>query len=327
MPGSNEQNDEVKQFPLKLSIIIISYNTKQLTLECIKSVLDQTTDTSYELIVIDNNSPDQSAEAIQQQFPHINLIASKENLGFAKANNLAAEKASGEYILLLNPDTVVLDKAIDKLVHFAAVNPHAGIWGGRTLYGDKSLNPTSCWQKMTLWNVFCRTSGLTGIFPASEFFNSESYGKWKRDTVREVDIVTGCFLLITTELWNSLKGFDPAFFMYGEEADLCLRAEKLGAKPIVTPDATIIHYGGASEAIQSDKMVRLLKGKVSLIKRHWSPMTAPLGTLLFMLWPLTRSLALKIISKFLPGKTGLKDRAQTWGEIWKRRKEWRSGYL
>ncbi len=327
MSGSIDQNNDLKQSPPKLSIIIISYNTKQLTLDCIQSVLDQTSETRYELIVVDNNSPDQSAEAIKKKFPQINLIASKDNLGFAKANNLAAEKASGEFILLLNPDTVVLDNAIDKLMQFAHDNPDSGIWGGRTLYGNKSLNPTSCWKKMTLWNVFCRTTGLTGLFPASEFFNAESYGKWQRDSVREVDIVTGCFLLITAELWHRLNGFDPAFFMYGEEADLCLRAGKLGASPIVTPDATIIHYGGASEAIQSDKMVKLLKGKISLIKRHWSPFTTPIGIFLFSLWPLTRYLALKNIARVLPGKKSLNDRADTWNKIWKRRKEWKSGYL
>lgn len=327
MTDTNKQNNIPNLSTPDLSIIIISYNTKQLTIDCIKSVLDQTRKTSYELIIIDNQSPDGSAEAIRKEFPDINLIASEENLGFAKANNLAAEKANGEYILLLNPDTVILDNAIDRLMEFAAEKPDAGIWGGRTLYGDKSLNPTSCWKRMTLWNVFCRTSGLTGIFPRSEFFNSESYGKWKRDSIREVDIVTGCFLLITKELWNRLDGFDPAFFMYGEEADLCLRAAKIGATPTVTPEATIIHYGGASEAIRSDKMVKLLKGKMSLIKRHWSPALSPIGTFTFMLWPLSRSIALKVLSTVLPSQKELSEKAQTWKEIWSRRDEWRSGYL
>src|SRR5204863_9530333 len=148
------------------------------------------------------------------------------NVGFARANNIAAKEAKGRYLLLLNPDTVVLESGIDRLVAFAEARPGARIWGGRTLYGDRSLNPTSCWRRMTLWNVFCRTTGLSGIFPSSRHFNSDSYGRWDRSTVGEGDIVTGCFLLIQRGFWQRLGGCDAKFFMHGEEADLCRRAAK-----------------------------------------------------------------------------------------------------
>src|SRR5690606_35725860 len=125
--------------------------------------------------------------------------------------------------------------------------------------------------------VFCVATGLSSLFRGSSLFNPEGYGGWKRDTVREVDIVSGCFFLIRRELWERLGGFDPAFFMYGEEADLCLRARKLGARPMVTPEATIVHYGGASERVRADKMVRLLQAKALLIRRHWGPVAARSG--------------------------------------------------
>ena len=268
--------------PPLLTVIIVSYNTREMTLACLRSLRDETR-VSHEVIVVDNASTDGSAEAIAAEFPETALMAETANHGFAGGNNLAARRASGEYLLLLNPDTVVLDGAVDRLLAFARARPAAGIWGGRTLYGDRSLNPTSCWRRMTLWSLACRATGLTGVFPRSELFNSESYGGWDRSSERAVDIVTGCFLMIRRDLWEALDGFDPAFFMYGEEADLCLRARAHGAAPRVTPKATILHYGGASEKVRADKMVRLLAGKASLIGRHFPRWQRPLARGLFRL--------------------------------------------
>ncbi len=309
----------------QLSILVVSYNTRQMTLECLRSVYAETHDTNFEIIVVDNESQDGSARAITQEFPGVKLILPGENLGFARANNLAAKHACGEHILLLNPDTVILDRAIDRLMAFAKNMPDAKIWGGRTYLGDGTLDPHSCWQRMTFWNVFCRTSGLTALFPNSPIFNSEAYGGWNRDSVQEVDIVTGCFFLIRKNFWKELDGFDPRFFMYGEEADLCLRARKLGARPMITPDANIIHYGGASETVRVDKMVRLLKAKSTLILRHWHPALRWFGLHLFSLWPLTRIIALAILVKVF-GQSQKTDQLKTWSDIWKARKEWLAAY-
>ncbi|KAB2913853.1 MAG: glycosyltransferase [Hyphomicrobiaceae bacterium] len=303
-----------------VSIIVVSYRTREMTLECLRSVKRETHRASYELLVVDNASNDGSAEAIAKEFPDVRLMALGSNVGFAQGNNIAAREARGRYLLLLNPDTVVLDGAIDRLVAFAHTRPQAGIWGGRTLYGDGSLNPTSCWHRMTLWNVFCRTTGMAALFPRSEFFNSEAYGGWDRSTEREVDVVTGCFLLIGRELWERLGGFDPKFFMYGEEADLCLRAAKVGAKPVVTPHATIVHYGGASEQAETEKTIRLLAAKAELIKRHWPWPSRQIGLFLFSLWPLTRAIALTL------GGAPRQARAETWWQVWQRRRSWRLGY-
>lgn len=303
----------------KISVIVVSYNTREMTLECLRSIQAETT-LAHEVIVIDNVSSDGSAEAIAAEFPTIKLLAESENHGFAKANNIAAKDASGDYILLLNPDTVVLDGAIDRLFEFAQQKPQARIWGGRTVYGDRSLNPTSCWQRMTLWNIFCRTTGLTAIFPRNALFNAEAYGGWDRGNERVVDIVTGCFLLIQRDDWERLGGFDLAFFMYGEEADLCLRAARdFGAAPQVTPNAVIVHYGGASEKVRSDKMVRLLTAKRELINRHVPAWQRPLAVFLFRLWPLTRRLAYPVLRR---GGDG----AEVWKDVWNRRNEWQNGY-
>lgn len=301
-----------------VSILVVSYNTREMTLECLRSVVAETT-VPYELLVMDNASHDGSAEAIAAEFPDIRLFAETDNHGFSKSNNLLAGYAKGEYLLLLNPDTVVLDHAIDTLVAFGQANRDAKIWGGRTLFGDRSLNPGSVWGNMTLWNVFCRTTGLTAVFPKSEFFNSEVYGNWPRDRERAVDIVQGSFFLIPTDFWHQLGGFDLSYFMYGEEADLCMRAHKFGARPRMTPKAEIVHYGGASETVRADKMVRLMNAKMTLINRHFKGWRRPVGGFLFALWPFTRALALGLVRRGSPS-------AQSWAEIWARRSEWRRGY-
>lgn len=311
--------------PVDVSILIVSYNTRELTLAAIDSVVRETRRVSYEIIVVDNGSGDGSAEAIAAHASKPRLIALHDNIGFARANNLAAETARGRYVLLLNPDTVVLDRAIDKLVAFAEANKPALVWGGRTLFADGSLNPASCWARMTPWNLLCRITGLTGVFPQSELFNSEAYGGWPRDSVRHVDIVSGCFFLMKHSVWTALGGFDPIFFMYGEEADLCLRARRIGARPLVTPEATIIHLGGASEATRTAKMVKLLAAKASLISRHWSVLTRDAGLHVLALWPLSRWIAFAAAGR-LRGRAQDLATAAVWREIWERRAEWRFGY-
>jgi len=303
----------------ELTVIVVSYNTRDLTLEALRSLRRETTGIDYEVIVVDNNSTDGSADAIAREFPDWRLDRLDSNIGFAAANNLAAKEANGELLLLLNPDTVILDGAVQKLVAFASARSRALIWGGRTLFADRSLNPTSCWSRQTLWSVFCRASGLTGAFPRSGLFNPEAMGAWKRDDEREVDIVTGCFFLIRRDLWNELGGFDPAFFMYGEEADLCLRARAHGARPRFTPDATIVHYGGASERVRAEKLVRLLRAKCQLIRRHWSPAGAWLGVRMLALWCRTHALVWGVVKKF---RTSGADTHAFWLEGWRRRSEW-----
>ena len=305
----------------QVSILVISYNTREDTLLCLRSVFEQTRETEFELIVLDNQSSDGSADAIEAEFgDRVQLIRSEENLGFARGNNEAARLATGEFLLLLNPDTVILDQAIDRLMAFARRTPEAGIWGGRTEYQDGSLNETSCWHRMNPWNLFMQVLGLTVLLRRSSLFNQEAMGGWDRSTERAVDIVTGCFLLIRREFWNELEGFGPEYFMYGEEADLCLRAAARGARPRVSPEATIIHHGGLSDTVRADKTVRLFKSKVLLIRQHFSPITRGLGRFLFLLYPLSRCWMHAILVMF--GRGSSRDSLRYWREVWQRRDEW-----
>lgn len=304
-----------------LSIVVVSYNTREMTLDCLRSVFDQAQSLDFELIVVDNASGDGSADAIEDEFSdHLHLVRSCSNLGFARANNLAAESARGNFLLLLNPDTVVLDHAIDRLLAFAHGHPDGGIWGGRTLFPDGTLNPGSCWSRQSLWSLTTQLSGLSALLRRTTACNPEGIGAWDREGIREVDIVSGCFLLIRRALWEELGGFREAFFMYGEDADLCLRAKAAGARPRITGEAAIVHYGGASETVQSDKLVRLLEAKMLLLRCHFPAASRRLALTLLALWPLSRFYAHSLFS--LTGGAASSDRASVWRDVWLRRSEW-----
>jgi len=325
MTGSAPADMSMNETPEnpEVSVIIVSYNTRELTLDCLRSVYAQTRDVSFEVFVVDNASADGSAAAIAAEFPQVRLFALDRNLGFAAGNNLVARHAIGNWLLLLNPDTVVLDGAIDRLLAFAAEqsakNPAFGIFGGRTLYPDGRLNPASAWRRPTPWSVFCMGTGLTSVFRQSRVFNPEAMPHWRRDTVREVDIVTGCFLLLRRALWRELGGFDPAFFMYGEEADFCLRARRYGVRCRICPDAEIIHYGGASEKGRADKLVRLLRAKTQLVRKHWPRRSAWFGVRMLKAWAWTRMAGFSMIAL---ARSRYRDTAVAWASVWRRRGEW-----
>lgn len=303
---------------MDLSILIISYNTRDLTLDCLRSVFHRNCGLSYEVIVVDNASTDGSADGIAEHFPQVHLVRLESNAGFARANNLAARKASGEFLLLLNPDTVLLNDAPKQAVDLSRLRREIGIVGGRTFFPDGTLNYNCCHGRPTVWSMLCLGTGLAALFRRSRWLNPELLGRWPRDTVREVDAVSGCFLLIRRTLWEQLGGFDERFFMYGEDTDLCLRARRLGYGCAVCPDARLVHYGGASEKARPDKMVRLFRAKAQLIRRHWSRGAIPLGLASLRLWALTRVLALAALRLVAPR---FEQSFRTWAEVWRRRDE------
>jgi len=313
-----------------LTIIMVSYNTRDLTLAAIRTCLETTRQTAFRLVVLDNASSDGSADAIAEafppdRFPQIELVRSDENLGFAMANNVVARTAETEFLLLLNPDTECHEGAVDNLMRFARETPEAGIWGGRTTFPDGRLNPGSCWMRITPWSTLCWATGLTGLLPDTHLFNPEGLGGWSRDTERAVDIVSGCFFLVRRDLWDRLGGFDRSYFMYGEEADLCLRARALGAGPRITPTAHIMHIAGASSPLQSAKRQLVLKARVTLMRRHWPAWQIPIGIALVRSGVAARYLATQVLSR-LTGSDGWSRRAAVQSDIWQARQDWLAGY-
>lgn len=302
----------------ELTVIVVSYNTRDLTLACLETLFANTHDTTMRVVVYDNASADGSAEAVAARFPQVECIASRENLGFAGANNLVAATARTPWLLLLNPDTETHPRAIDNLLAFAKAHPEAGIVGGRTVFPDGSLNPASCWRRISPWSLFTQTTGLARLFPDSGLFNYEAIGGWRRDSARSVDVVVGCFLMIPTELWKRLGGFDSRYFMYGEDADLCLRARKLGYRPMITPDAEIMHLVGASTAKKADKVCAVMKAKTTLVRDHWRPGLRQLGVGQLWLWALARRIG-AAATRDPEQKARLK-------QIWSQRRDWLAGF-
>ena len=305
----------------ELTVIVVTWNTRALTLRCLETLFANTHGLNMRVIVADNHSDDGSAEAIAERFPQVDLIRNREDLGFGRANNKAIERVDSEWLLLLNPDTEVHPNAINNLLAFSKQHPEAGITGGRTVFPDGSLNIGSCWNRMTPWSLFCSLTGLSVVFSETALFNPEAIGGWKRDAVRHVDIVQGSFFMIPTALWKRLGGFDPRYFMYGEEADLCLRAAALGYRPMITPDAEIMHLGGAA-APRAVRMLQLWRSKVTLVRAHWPKLLAPVGVAELWLCCATRSLALTALGLLSGGS----DRDDVWREMWAKRRDWLKGY-
>lgn len=308
----------------ELSVLLVSWNTRELTLACLRSLYEQTRRTSFEVLLVDNGSRDGSAEAVAREFPQVRLLAEKQNHGFAKANNMAAEEARGRYLLLLNTDTVVLDQAVDRLMDFAERQPAARIWGGRTLFPDGALNATSAWCRITAWSSFCMAVGLTTMIRRSRLFNPEAAADWGRDRELKVDIVSGCFFLIEAALWRDLKGFDRQFFMYGEEADLCARARAFGAQPMISPEATIIHYGGASATKRTDTIMYILGARIGLVRRHLSRGSGSIARLMMIFGSFWRFSLYRLVALVLRSER-LRTAADQWSEVWQRRQEWKDG--
>jgi N-acetylglucosaminyl-diphospho-decaprenol L-rhamnosyltransferase len=319
---SHQPDGSDAKAPAELTIIIVSYNTRELTLKCLETLYAETVGLSMRVVVFDNDSADGSADAIAAHYPDTELIRNPENIGFARANNLVAESVTSEWMLLLNPDTEVHAGAISNLLSFSKKHPEAGITGGRTVFPDGSLNIASCWRRITPWSLFCSTFYLTNLLPRSELFNPEAMGGWQRNTVRRVDIVVGCFLMIRTALWRELDGFDARYFMYGEEADLCLRAARKGYRPMITPDAQIMHLVGASSSKRTDKALRVIKAKTTLIRDHWSRFMVPVGIAQMWFWAALRRIVSSVVAA-ITKNSALRDH---WALVWKQRHDWLAGY-
>jgi GT2 family glycosyltransferase len=301
-----------------VSILIVTYKCRDEARECLASIYGREQGVRFETLVLDNASADGTVDTVRSEFPEVRLVALAENVGFAAGVNRLAELASGEFLLLLNPDTVVHPTAIEKLVEFAREQPQHGLYGGRTLNPDGTPHPASCWGKPTLWSLFCFATLLTTVFKGSRLFDPESLGRWQRDTVREVDIITGCLLLVPRSVWTELGGFDLRFFMYGEDADLALRAAALGHRPAITPNAVITHEIGVSSESRPDKLVLVYRAKAALVRKHWPPPKRQVGLALLWIGVGMRALVART--------TRARGAAATWPAVWNARRGWLQGY-
>lgn len=236
-----------------VSIVIVSYNTSRILDECIASIKRETA-VSYEIIVVDNASRDDSTRMLKEKHPEVKLIENGDNAGFAKANNQGFAVARGKYFFMLNSDTVILDGAIDKLVDFMEKTPDAGICAPRNV-GRAGELQYSCDHFPGIWNTLCVYTNLVNRFPEVKMFRRSRMQYWDYADVRDVERVAGCSLMIGSDLFRRLGGLDSSYFMYFEETDLCYRVIREGLRVVYLPHTAIIHYGGESSVAQAGERV------------------------------------------------------------------------
>jgi GT2 family glycosyltransferase len=292
--------NETHMDKVDVSVIIVSWNTREMTCDCIRSVCDQTKGLNYEVVVVDNASSDGSAQAVRDQFPDSMLIENTVNKGFAAANNQGIRIAKGRYVLLLNSDTIVLDDAIGKTAEYADSADDVAIVGCRILNPDRTLQP-SCFMFPSMLNMALSATYLYKVFPRNRFFAREHMGWWDRNDIREVEVVTGCFMLIRREVIETTGLLDESYFMYGEETDLCFRVRKAGYRNVFIPHAQIVHYGGASSRKMKSAMILQTRASIlQFLRQHKGLLTYWFGCLAFSLHSILRIpywLAKSIISR------------------------------
>jgi GT2 family glycosyltransferase len=232
---------------MKLSIVIICWNDWKVIENCLRSILESTHEVEYEVIVSDNGSTDGSVEKIRAQFPAVRVVENGANLGFAKGNNAGIREAQGEYVLILNPDTIMHEGSLDRWVEFADAHPEAGAFGCRV------NNPDGSYQRSarpfpTISRYLVSAFGLRFLGHLRRPVLSDEYEGWKGDTEREVDWQSGCCVLLRGPLLKNLGGFDEQFFYQFEEVDLCRRVWNAGGRIRFTPGVSITHLGGQSVA-------------------------------------------------------------------------------
>jgi GT2 family glycosyltransferase len=230
---------------MQLSIVILCWNDRKLITDCLRSIYAGTHSTQFEIIVSDNGSSDGSPEFIRLNFPQVRVVENGTNLRFSKGNNVGIDVCSGQWILILNPDTIIHDGALDRWMQFAEQHPEAGGFGCRVLNSDGSYQ--GCARPFpTVWREWVAALYLRSLGHISDSFVSDKYVKWKGDTERPIDWQAGCCLLVRADLLKRLGGFDERFYYYYEDVDLCHRIWRAGYPILYTPDVTITHLGGQS---------------------------------------------------------------------------------
>jgi GT2 family glycosyltransferase len=243
-----------------LSIVILSYNTKQILADCLSSLKKLMGEVDFEVVVCDNGSNDGSVELIKKDFPSFKVIENKANLGFAAGNNRAKSKIQGEYVLFLNSDTKVPTGTLKRTLECLMDHPEIGALGCKIVLPDGTLDKDSRRSFPTPWVAFSHLMiPLDRLFPKSRFFAKYWYGYKSEDETHEVDVLQGAFFLTRRNLLNKVGWFDEDYFLDGEDIDLCWKIKALGYKVVYFPEVSILHIKGVTKGKH-----KLFKGKVPL---------------------------------------------------------------
>jgi GT2 family glycosyltransferase len=311
---------------MKLAVIIVNYNVKHFLEQCLISAIDAAKQLPCEIYVVDNNSVDGSVEMVRQRFTSVTLIANEDNVGFSKANNQAMLITNAEYVLLLNPDTVVEQDTFTKVVDFMDQHPDAGGLGVKMIDGKGKFLPESKRGLPTPSVAFYKIFGLSNLFPKSKTFSKYHLGYLNNDETHEIEILSGAFMLMRKAALDKVGLLDEAFFMYGEDIDLSYRIILGGYKNYYYPDTTIIHYKGESTKKSSVNYVFVFyRAMIIFAEKHFSQKNAKLFSILINLaiyirasWAIILQMAKKLWLYVFDGlllAAGLFGIAQQYGSI------------
>lgn len=242
---------------IKLSVVILNYNTKDLLEQTLSSLPWHLVEQNWlEVIVVDNNSNDGSVDMVKTEYPQAIRVVNSKNLGFAAGNNQGLIAATGEQLMLLNSDTIVQDQALEKLVEFLDSNPKAGLVTPKLILSNGQLDWSSHRGKPTLWNSLMYFSGLAKMFPKLKLV-SGYHQSWKDiSTTHQVDVISGGAMCFKRQVYQDVGGLDEAFFMYAEDVDYCIRVKAAGWQIHFYPEAEIIHLKGQSGTRSQNTKVR-----------------------------------------------------------------------
>ena len=238
---------------IKLSIVIVSYNTKDLLVDCLESIANTVKKTSYEVIVVDNASTDNTVKEISKsdlKIQHLEIIQNHRNEGFSVANNKGIKIAKGQYILFLNPDMVMYDNSIDYMVEYMEDNPKVGASTCFLELTDGTLDDAAHRGFPTPWNALTHFSGLSKIFKSSQIFSGYSQAHKDLKKTHEIDALAGAFMLVPRKAGDEVGWWDEDYFWYGEDIDLCYKLKQAGWKIMFVPQVKVLHYKGASGGIK-----------------------------------------------------------------------------
>lgn len=230
-----------------ISIVIVTWNCKKYTQECLESLAKFRHDPDTEIILVDNASEDGTPEMVRDLFPEVTLVQSKENLGFARGNNVGLRMTSGEYVCLINPDVRVLDGCLETMLAYMKENPRVGLLGPRMIGFDGKPYP-SYMGAPTLWRTFCRALALDDLFPKSKLFAGYLMTYFDGSHTADVDILTGWFWVTRREALDQVGLMDESFFMYSDDVDWSKRFRDGGWRVVYLPTAESVHYGGGTTA-------------------------------------------------------------------------------
>jgi len=252
---------------MDVSVILVSYNTKDLTRTCLNSIYKYTKGIEFEVFVVDNNSQDGSADMIEQEFPKVHLIKNPDNKGFGAANNIAIKQSNAKYVFCLNTDTLLLDNSVKKFYDFMEQNQNVGACGGQLLNADGNL-AISCGKFPNLADLIFRTFKLNNILPNLYNNRISTFTLRSFNNISPVDYITGADLFIRKSILDKVGIFDEEFFMYYEDTDLCKRIKNSGNKLVIIPDIKIVHHESKSTSDNIKKIKMSKKSEILYFKKH-----------------------------------------------------------